>query len=97
MDRIDVTPSQLRAAADQLDAQAELLVENLTELAQAGDTLRLQWEGDAQEAFDDKQTLFRAQMTHREQALRTVAEALRDAGDGYGQLDRDCARALGGE
>lgn len=97
MDRVDVTPSQLRGTADELDAQAELLAEQSAELAAAGDTLRLQWQGDAQEAFDDRQTLFRTRMAEREEALRSIAETLRTAGGDYGKTDRSCARALGGE
>lgn len=97
MDRIDVTPSQLTVAATGLETQAELLTEGIQDLASAADTLRLRWEGDAQEAFDDRQTEFRLRMEQRRESLERIARTLRQAGDAYGATDRACARALGGQ
>ncbi len=97
MDRIDVSPSQLLATATELETQAELLTESIQDLASAADTLRLQWEGEAQEAFDDRQTEFRLRMERRRESLEGIASTLREAGDAYGATDRACARALGGQ
>lgn len=97
MDYIDVTPSRLISTATKLEQEAEHLSDQLEDIADAADVLRLKWEGDAQEAFDDRQTLFRVRMAQRQASLVAIASKLRKAGDDYASTDRGCARGLGGQ
>ena len=97
MDRIDVTPSQLRATTTELEREAELLADQVDRIADAADVLRLRWQGDAQEMFDNRQTEFRLRMEQRRESLVAIARGLSRAGDDYARTDRECARALGGQ
>lgn len=97
METLEVTPSQLRAAAQKLKDAATGIADELESLEDAADQLRLAWDGDAQNAFDTAQTRLRVRMdTHKKQLL-AIANAVSALADGYGQTDRSAARGLGGQ
>lgn len=97
MSTLEVTPSSLRTAAKVLGDAAAGIGEELDQLSDAADALRLVWEGDAQVAFDRSQTRLRAQMDLHGAQLIEIARAVAALADGYAQADRDAARGLGGQ
>lgn len=97
MERIDVTPSELRSSAKSIVDSAQLLLDEAEEIADAADTLRFLWQGDAQQEFESAQTAYRSKLERRAEALKAIAKNLRMTADAYAQADRDCSRALGGQ
>lgn len=97
MERLEVTPSALRACADRLSRAVNGITEELELLATAADDLRLAWDGDAQNAFDDAQTRLRRALMQRSQSLSHIAKEVVDLANAYGDTDRAAAKALGGQ
>lgn len=97
MERLETTPSAMRACATALETAAENIWQELEDLQDAADSLRLAWEGDAQVAFDREQTRIRAKLDFHRERLVTIAKMAKELSDRYGQTDRAAARALGGQ
>lgn len=97
MERLHVEPSGMTALAEVLEKAATGISSDLDALADASDQLRLEWEGEAQEAFDDAQTRFRFDAEQRRRALVALAVAARKIASDYGKADRDASRGLGGQ
>ena len=97
MDRLDVTPSALVHCADALLRAAKDISTDLDELQHAMAALRLDWNGDAQVAFDYAQTAIRGDLDAHRENLNVIAEQVRKLSADYGATDRTAARALGGQ
>lgn len=97
MDRLEVTPSAMRASAEALTKAADEIWNVLEKMQDDADALRLTWQGDAQVAFDRKQTLARAKLDAHRARLVEIAKTVTLLSNFYGQIDRDAARALGGQ
>ncbi|MBC9927490.1 MULTISPECIES: WXG100 family type VII secretion target [unclassified Leucobacter] len=97
MDRLETTPSAMRASAEALTKAATEIWDVLEKMQDDADALRLAWEGDAQVAFDRKQTLARAKLDAHRTRLIQIAEAVTELSNVYGRVDRAAARALGGQ
>lgn len=97
MSTLEVTPSTLRTAAKVLGDAASGINDELEQLSDAADALRLAWEGDAQTAFDSSQTRLRARMEEHGAQLTAIAAQLAKLADNYGTADRNAARGLGGQ
>ncbi|MFF2273100.1 WXG100 family type VII secretion target [Agromyces sp. NPDC058136] len=97
MERLHVEPSGMTALAEVLEKAATGISSDLDALADASDQLRLEWEGEAQEAFDDAQTRFRFDAEQRRLALVALAGAARKIASDYGTTDREASLGLGGQ
>jgi WXG100 family type VII secretion target len=97
MQRLEVDPSELVALADTLEKTAATMAVDLDRLADATDQLRLEWQGEAQHAFDVVQTRNRADLDERRLALIRLAVAARRLARAYGETDRAASRGLGGQ
>lgn len=97
MERLEITPSQLRESAHTLAAAAEGIGQELSELEKEMDHVRLAWQGRAHAAFDHAQTRARLQLSGSQVELATIAQAAQQLADRYGDLDRAAAATLGGQ
>lgn len=97
MDELEITPSQLRSLAHELDAAAKAIQYEVQALEVQLNALSLLWSGEAQLAFQAVHDRFSAQMRARVLSLKGIALAAGAAGDGYGETDRAAARPLGGQ
>ncbi len=97
MQRLEVDPSELTALADVLEKAAAGMSIDLDRLEDAADQLRLEWEGEAQDAFDVAQTRRRLDLDAQRLALIRLALAARRLATAYGETDRAASRGLGGQ
>lgn len=97
MTSLEVTPSALRDASSFMLQAAEWIDDELERLERAADELRLAWHGDAHVAFDRSQTRLRFRIRAHGAQLRSIAIEVGKLADAYGELDRNAARALGGQ
>ena len=97
MERIEVHPTQMHDVAESLDGVAAHIDGHTRDIAIAAATLREQWEGDAQQAFDDRASATIRSFDERAKGLRTVARSIDDSAQDYADLDRAAARGLGGQ
>jgi WXG100 family type VII secretion target len=95
MEHLEVTPAQLQTAADEIEKAAGFIDDEVTQLGAAADTLRTQWSGDAQVAFDAAQERFAELMDSRAELVRLICTALEQLAIGYSTVDLEAARALG--
>lgn len=97
MERLEILPSQLRATAESMTAAAEGIEAELLHLGDQLDALRLEWQGEAHAAFDHAQTQARHDLNAQKDILHAIAEMAMKRAEGYGAVDRDAARVLGGQ
>ncbi|MGX5694946.1 WXG100 family type VII secretion target [Agromyces soli] len=97
MQRLEVDPSELSALAEVLEKAAAGITVDLDALEDATDQLRLEWDGEAHDAFDVAQTRYRGDMEARRLKLIRLAVAARKLATAYGETDRAASRGLGGQ
>lgn len=95
MDRLEVNPAKLSSAAAAIETASKGIDETIAELEQAATTLRAQWSGEAQLAFDDAQKRFADLMDSRTELVRVICDALEKLAVSYSTVDLEAARALG--
>ncbi|MDF2491880.1 MAG: hypothetical protein K0Q58_458 [Microbacterium sp.] len=95
MDHLEVNPAKLSSAAAAIETASTNIDETIAELQSAATTLRAQWTGEAQEAFDHAQARFAELMESRTEVVRVVCDALETLAVSYSTLDLEAARALG--
>ncbi|GAB3153590.1 hypothetical protein GCM10027058_22490 [Microbacterium neimengense] len=95
LDRLTVTPMRLATAATNIKAAADAIDAILEQLDEDAKTLRAEWSGEAQIAFDASRLRFSDSMETRAETVRSICTALEKLADGYSRLDLESARALG--
>lgn len=93
---IEVNPSRLSAAAAAIGEFSGRIDEELQQFTKAAYTLKGEWAGEAQEAFEVAQLGFSASMTARAAFLREVTAVLDMLAGLYSETDLAGQRALGG-
>ncbi|QIM19354.1 WXG100 family type VII secretion target [Leucobacter coleopterorum] len=97
MDRIEITPSSLRACAASLEAASKEIAATLTVLNASLTLLSAQWTGQAHEAFDAARLRAYRNLEAQRGALAAIAKQAAEVAEGYGETDRAAAIALGGQ
>lgn len=97
MERLEIVPSELRAAAQVFADAASSIEQELNRLDAELDHLRLAWQGEAQAAFDHAQTRARFDLTELQQQLAVIATEAEAIAEQYGVIDREAAAGLGGQ
>lgn len=95
LDQLTVTPARLATAATNIQAAATAIDAILEQLDDDAKTLRSQWSGDAQIAFDAARLRFSDSLESRTEAVRRICAALDNLADAYSNIDLESARALG--
>lgn len=90
-----MTPARLATAAENIATHATGIDEILESLRQVASTLRAQWSGEAQLAFDAAQADFTAAMASRTEVVVQISGALTALAEAYSDADLNSARALG--
>ncbi|MDQ1203717.1 WXG100 family type VII secretion target [Microbacterium sp. SORGH_AS_0862] len=95
LDQLTVTPIRLADAATNIRTAAQAIDDILERLDDEAKTLRAEWSGEAQIAFDASRLRFSDALESRTEAVRKICAALSALADGYSQIDLESARALG--
>lgn len=95
LDQLTVTPMRLATAATNIKAASEAIDAILEQLDEDAKTLRAQWSGEAQIAFDASRLRFSDALESRTEAVQKICTALSTLADGYSNIDLESARALG--
>lgn len=95
LDQLTVTPARLATAATNIQAAADAIDAILEQLDEDAKTLRAEWSGEAQIAFDASRLRFSDSMETRAETVRKICTALDKLAEGYSRLDLESARGLG--